>query len=136
MAPLDYAPLVARILREWPDTVAIYSFGSAGTPRARPDSDVDLAVLTTGVRLPPQRVWEVAQELASIAHRDVDLVDLSVASTVLRAQVVAEGEAIHSGDPAVSGEFEARALADYARLNEERREILADILERGRVSGG
>ncbi|CAN5730634.1 hypothetical protein BH20ACT11_BH20ACT11_16830 [soil metagenome] len=80
-------------------------------------------------------LWCAAQELASRAGRDVDVVDLARASTVMRAQVVHEGERLYCADGTACDTFEDYVYSSYARLNEERREILRDILSRGRVYG-
>lgn len=110
----------------------VYLFGSLQIGAARPDSDLDLAFLA---RRPcdPVVVWDLGQELARMVGSDVDLVDLRRASTVMAAQVVATGERVWCGDRGQCDAFEAYTLADYARLNEERRGILDDIRLRGRV---
>lgn len=81
------------------------------------------------------RRWDVAQRLATALRRDVDLVDLRTASAVLRAQVLRDGELLIDLAPSARAEFEMLVLADYARLNEERREILLDVKARGSVHG-
>jgi predicted nucleotidyltransferase len=114
--------------------VAVYRFGSWGTPEERRDSDLDLAVLATAP-LDPLPLFDTAQAVAAQVGREVDLIDLRRASTVLRAQVVAYGERIHCADPRTCETFEDTAFAAYARLNEERRGILDDIRQRGSVHG-
>jgi len=126
--------LVKQLLEELPDCRAIYSFGSWGTSAQKPDSDIDLAVLPA-TPMNHLRCWELAQSLASLVNRDVDLVDLLSASTVLRLQVVATGERLYSADDYIVELFEDTAFSSYARLNEERREILIDIRARGSVYG-
>jgi len=126
--------LVEALLRVLPDCQAIYRFGSWGTTAERPESDIDLAVLPVNP-LDPAWCWELAQSLASLAKQDVDLVDLTQASTVLRMQVVAQGERIYCSDEAEAEMFEDRVFSSYARLNEERREILSDVRRRGSIYG-
>ncbi|HRF43113.1 MAG TPA: nucleotidyltransferase domain-containing protein [Candidatus Competibacteraceae bacterium] len=133
--PISNQRIVDRILRAMPEIWAIYRFGSAGTPYERGDSDIDLALLL------PKPVdnlarWELAQNLARQLKRDVDLVDLQSASTVLRHQVFHHGQRIYCADWFSSEEFESRALSDYVRLNEARRGILQDIHARGRICAG
>lgn len=124
-----------RALRELlPECVAIYRFGTWGTADERPDSDIDLAVLPAAP-IDPVRRWELAQKLASLAGRDVDLVDLLRASTVLCMQVVAHGERLYSVDDNTVAQFEDGVFSSYARLNEERRHILADVRQRGNIYG-
>ena len=117
-----------------PDCQALYSFGSWGTGAERPDSDIDLAVLPRTPLDPVQR-WDLAQKLASLARRDVDLVDLLRASTVLRMQVVANGQRLYTADVNAVEQFEDTVFSSYARLNEERRGILDDVRQRGNIHG-
>lgn len=58
-----------------PDLIAIYQFGSQVHGTARPDSDIDLAVLAL-TRTPAERLFHLAQELAIQLGRNVDLLDL------------------------------------------------------------
>ena len=111
-----------------------YRFGSYGTKYERPDSDLDLAVYA-GTPLSAPVLWRMAQELAASIGRDVDLVDLASASTVMRAQVVHNGVRIYCADMLVCETFEDYVYSSYARLNEERRGILEDIQRRGNVYG-
>jgi predicted nucleotidyltransferase len=127
--------LIDLIRERLPDVAAVYRFGSAGTPGEHRGSDIDLAVLPARPLDPVPR-WQLAQELATLAHRDIDLVDLLSASTVMRAQVIARGERLFCADERACATFEDYAFSAYARLNEERREILKDIVERGSVYGG
>jgi uncharacterized protein len=117
-----------------PNLIALYRFGSQTKGSARPDSDVDLAVLTRHP-IPALRRFELAQELAAQLHRDVDLVDLRTASTVMRMQVLSTGECLAAPNEAARREFEMYAYSDYARLNEERREILKRVSASGLVYG-
>lgn len=85
--------------------------------------------------IPNLRRFELAQELAARLHRDVDLVDLCTASTVMRVQVLSAGTCLISQDDPTRRSFEMYAYSDYARLNEERREIVTGITRRGLVYG-
>jgi len=110
------------------DPLAIYHFGSSAgdAARVRADSDIDLAFLAVRP-CDPYRVFEAAQEIARMAGREVDLVDLARADAVIRAQVVGVGRRVFTAPRCArqADEFELLALADYARLNEERSEVLA-----------
>ncbi len=50
-------------------------------------------------------------------------------------QVVSRGKPIATGDAVERGRFEDHAFGAYARLNEERREILQQIVRDGTVHG-
>lgn len=124
--------IVTHILKAIPHVWAIYRFGSAGTPFERPDSDIDLAILVPNP-LDNLARWELAQSLAVSLNKDVDLVDLQRVSTVLRHQIVSHGQRIYCADRFTAEEFESRALSDYVRLNESRRQILRDIQKRRKI---
>lgn len=130
--PLD--ALVDSLRKEFPRLLAVYRFGSFGTGYERPASDLDLAVYA-GRPLPAVQLWRKAQDLASEVGRDVDLVDLASASAVMRAQVIHGGGRIYCADEVACETFEDYVYSSYARLNEERRGILQDVLRRGNVYG-
>ncbi|HEC12891.1 MAG TPA: nucleotidyltransferase domain-containing protein [Acidiferrobacteraceae bacterium] len=127
--------LIDRLRTALPNLLAIYRFGTWGTPNERPDSDIDLAILSV-VRIDPVLCWDIAQELAALAHREVDLINLREASTVMRSQVIAHGQRLYCSDEEKCGEFEDMVFVAYAHLNEERREILKDARKRGSIYGG
>ena len=132
---IDLASALEILRREMPDLVAVYVFGSAADDALRPDSDVDLAFLTPRPQ-PRQAVLERQEALARVLGRDVDLVDLVAAPTVLQVQVIGEGRLIDATDPDAAALFEVRVLRDYQDLKARRADIEADIVRRGRVYAG
>jgi predicted nucleotidyltransferase len=137
--PIAELAIVDRIVdgvrTQAPRTIAIYRFGSWLSAAERADSDVDIAL--RGERpLDSEAHWRLTQALAQRIGRDVDLIDLSAASTVLRAQVVSTGERIYCADQRACETFEDLVFSDYARLNEERARILEDIRSRGSILCG
>jgi predicted nucleotidyltransferase len=104
----------------------VYLFGSAAVGRARPDSDLDLAILPMHP-VSPSQLMEVRLQLEEALGCDVDLVDLARSSTVLRKEVLSGGRLLYESSPARRAEFEMYALSDYARLNEERAPVLAAL---------
>jgi uncharacterized protein len=126
--------LIQYIKQSVPGLIALYLFGSEAKRTARPDSDIDLAVLAHNP-IPSVRLFELAQELAVQLHRDVDLVDLRAVSTVMRMQVLSTGACLDAPDESARRSFEMYAYSDYARLNEERHEIVKGITTRGLVYG-
>lgn len=105
---------------------AAYLFGSVAAGRERPDSDLDLAILPTAP-ISVSQLLEARIQLSEVLSRDVDLIDLSKASTVLRKEVLAAGHLLYETAPLLRAEFEMYALSDYARLNEERAPVLAAL---------
>jgi predicted nucleotidyltransferase len=118
---------LARIVREELTRfrpVVVYLYGSVAKGTPRPESDLDVAFLPS-FACDAYDVFRAEQVLAAKLGRDVDLADLSRAGAVLKAQVLEHGERLLVCDAERAAEFEMLALSDYARLNEERREVLA-----------
>jgi predicted nucleotidyltransferase len=132
---MDDSRLIEYIREAVPELIALYRFGSQAKGTARPSSDIDLAILSREP-VPNLRRFELAQDLAIQLHREVDLVDLRSASTVMRMQVISTGECLFKVSDQLQGEFEDLVYSTYARLNEERRGILNDVQTRGSVYAG
>jgi predicted nucleotidyltransferase len=128
--------IVEAVLRRFPDAQAVYLFGSRGSEEERPESDIDIALL-----LPPRKVVEAGAlddlrfELESIHQKDVDLINLRMASTVLQKEVVAACRRIYCADKYAADEFEMLTISLYQKLNEERAGILQAAAAGGRFYG-
>ena len=85
--------------------------------------------------MPSKQCWDIAQQLAASLGRDVDLIDIHQASTVMQKEIVSTGQRIIYQDVDVVEIFENYVFSSYARLNEERRAILDDIRSRGSIYG-
>ncbi len=123
---------VINTLIEETSAYLIILFGSAASRRMRKDSDVDIAFLSNK-DLSNYEVFMIAQELSSILNKDVDLIDLSKASTVLKANILGTGRVIYCVDDKKKHEFQIRTFKDYCLLNEERKVILDKIRQRGSI---
>ena len=114
---------MAEALRPF-SPMAVYVFGSYGTQLQHPGSDMDIALLSSQP-LDPVRLFETANQLSNQLGCEVDLIDLSTASTIMAKEVIRTGERLIVNDLLATQTFEMRTLADYARLNEERKPVLA-----------
>ncbi len=131
----DRLALALDVLRgRIPGLAAVYLFGSVADGTDTPASDLDLAVLAARPLDATER-FDVQEAVAARLRRDVDLVDLRSASTVMQARVVSTGRVVLDADPGERTRFETVAYSAYAMLNEERAGILADIAARGTVYG-
>jgi predicted nucleotidyltransferase len=110
----------------------IYLFGSQATGTIHKESDYDLAYLSNKTVSNYER-FMIAQQLAAMVNRDVDLVNLNEASTVFQTQIISKGVVLYCNDENQRLAFEMVTLKKYAILNEERQCILKDIVERGQV---
>lgn len=124
--------LIKRVLIEKTSAFIIILFGSAADGRLRVDSDIDLGFLSEK-SLSEYEVFLIAQELADGLGRNVDLIDMSRASTVFKSIILGTGKMIYSADENRKHEFQIKTFKDYALLNEERKEILDRIRERGSI---
>lgn len=116
-----------------PKLLAIYAFGSRIDGTARPQSDLDLAVLVAGYA-EPLALFDLAGELADSAGCVVDLLDLRAASTVMQYQIITTGQRWWALD-AQAALFEAAVLSEKTALDAARAGLLADIQQRGTVYG-
>jgi predicted nucleotidyltransferase len=121
---------INRCLQESLAPFLIILFGSCAKGTMRSDSDIDIAFFSEK-DYDAYEVFIAAQELAALMRRDVDLVDLSRASTVMKAQIVSVGRVIHCSNEAHRMVFFMNTLKEYAVLNEHRLPVLAKIAGRG-----
>ncbi len=85
------------------------------------------------LRSTPWSLFELGLELGVQASRDVDLIDLRAVSTIMRKEIVSEGELVVAADAAACESFVADSLALYVALREEQ---LAALGESRRASAG
>lgn len=123
---------ICNVLKNEMSPTLIYLFGSQATGNTHTDSDFDIAYLANNSISHYER-FMLAQQLASTLNKDVDLIDLDKASTVFQAQVVGHGKVLYCTDENGRLMFEMLTFKKYARLNEERKEILDAIAETGQV---
>ncbi len=128
--------VIQEVLANYPQTQAIYLFGSWGTENEWPDSDVDIALL-----LPPVEAKKVGTllmsplrfSLESLLNRPVDLINLRQVSTVFQKEIVCSERRIYCMDDYAADEFEMLTLSYYQQLNEERKEILDEFWQSGKA---
>lgn len=127
--------IVGTVLSVYPNTQAIYLFGSWGTEDEWPSSDVDIALL-----LPPEdarRIGSLAMSdlrfaLQELLKKDVDLINLRLVSTVFQKEIILAERRIFCPDRYAADEFEMLVLSFYQKLNQERAGIMAEGLRSGR----
>ncbi len=128
----DKVNKIIQFLTENIKPYLIYLFGSSVNGIFREDSDIDIAFISD-INTTDYEIFMLAQKLANILKRDVDLINLKKASTVFRIQVIAKGEKIYCIDNKRRAYFEMYAFKDYATLNEEREIVLKNIKKRGKI---
>ena len=109
------------------NTKAIYLFGSFAKGVATKSSDVDIAYLSDSLIDNVAR-WNLAQDIAIALKKDVDLIDLKQAHTILRYQIISNGTRIFgSGDEIEM--FESMVYTQYIQFQEQRADILQAKLD-------
>jgi predicted nucleotidyltransferase len=131
----EHDKIIRTVLEHYPNTQAVYLFGSYAAGQEWPESDVDIGLL-----LPPEEAKKVDSlqmsdlrfDLETLLGKEVDLINLRQAPTVLRKKVIVADCRIYVGNEFAAEEFEMLTLSYYQKLNEERAEILAEALAGGR----
>ena len=114
----------------FPASQAVYIFGSCVDETDTGESDVDIALLlphaeakTAGSLALSDARFELEKRLG----RSVDLVNLRNVSTVFQKEIIASGRRVYYSDEDEADTFEMLVLSKYAKLNEERADILASF---------
>lgn len=124
-------PVVRAIRERFPQTLAVYAFGSQVSGTADAASDLDLAILVGGYA-EPLALWDLSSRLADIVTCPVDLLDLRASSTVMQYQVIATGQRLWAAD-VQAGLFECYVLSEKTALDAARAPLLADIRSTGEI---
>jgi predicted nucleotidyltransferase len=106
-----------------------YLLGSAGTPRFRPESDIDLAVYWKGsIELSEQ--CKIANELNLHFNREIDLVNLNIADLIFSRQVLETGRLLMCRSAGSHLAWKADQLSRYPDFKQSREVIEKNILNR------
>ncbi|WP_417528369.1 type VII toxin-antitoxin system MntA family adenylyltransferase antitoxin [Marinomonas shanghaiensis] len=124
---LDRNKLIQAIQHLMPKARLIYLFGSQADGSATASSDIDIAVLLDK-KIDSVARFDLQETLAIELNKDVDLVDLLTASTVLQNQIIMNGELL-VGSEDEQTKFEMQIMSMYQHLNEERAGLLQDYLQ-------
>jgi uncharacterized protein len=112
----------------------VYLYGSRATGRTHAESDYDFALIGPKP-LERSDLGCIRNSLVDLLPGDagVDCVDMRRIPLTLAMQVLDSGIVLLPGDDYERAKLETRLMSMYASLNEERRGILDDIVERGTV---
>lgn len=130
----DVKKKLVNTIREAVNPSFIILFGSFAKGKEREESDIDLAYFSNE-KLSSYERFILAGELALIAGREVDLVDIKQIDTVFTMQVFEQGIPIFIEDENEWVRQKMRAYSMYVTLNEQRGPIIEAIKERGSVFG-
>src|SRR5215216_5629559 len=99
--------LVGQVLATTPGVTLALVFGSVARGKARPDSDLDVAVLGSAVD-----PLDLVAAISTKVRRDVHVVRLDEASIPMLEAIIADGVVVHEARPGAAASWRARTLAD------------------------
>jgi hypothetical protein len=114
MRKLDDADFhrLTEVLRDSPDLIAGYCFGSQTDATRSHPRDLDIAVIGCA-RLTLGRLLELRATIAeTVASDSIDLIDLRQAGPVLKRQAIKSGYALFVRDQSTVNRFELQALRE------------------------
>ncbi len=121
-----------EFIRKKLDPLFIVVFGSAAKGSLKADSDIDVGFYSDATFC-NNVLFEISGELAAMLGKDIDLIDIKKASTVFRFQILSTGKIVYSKNEEITKTFKIMVFKDYCKLNEERKEIIGKVMERGAV---
>ena len=111
--PEELTEAVRSQIFSYPAILAVYLFGSHSTGKAKPESDLDLAILLQPDQEDDFPVLELAVSLEKALGRTVDLVILNRAGELLKYQVRRHGRLLYDRDPRLRKQFEVRGRKSF-----------------------
>jgi len=107
-------------------------FGSSARGTSSSQSDLDIGVLGLAAGDIPR----VAVQLARVAGREVDLIDLASAPPLLRLEIARDGLLLFARPTYLWSEFRGQALIDWWDALADRRAITRELADRLREGVG
>lgn len=104
------AERIAVVVATYPEVAAAWVFGSVARGEARPDSDLDVALLPSKAGMTLDRQLGLAARLEALTGRRVDLVELSLRELVLCHEVLTLGCLVYEADRERRIDFVSDAL--------------------------
>lgn len=107
--------VITNYFAKKPEVTAVYLYGSQARGDARPDSDIDLAVLVAEKsRISPH--IEYSSDLAELTNKEVEIQDLKICNVDFTHRVLAEGVLIFSNNEPERIIFEEKIMHLYFDL--------------------
>jgi len=115
--------LLIRILSEFPFIEVAILYGSFAKGLEKPTSDIDLGI--AGSRpLSPEEMVQVQTRLSNAIGREIDLIDLQVATGTVFKEALSEGVCLIKKDPHLLAGLLKKMLLEQADFEPLRQQIL------------
>ncbi len=114
-----------------PHIVSVILFGSYARNDFNQRSDVDIAILCERTHVPlSMTLIEWREDLSSLLQKEVDLVCLNTASSILGMQVYQDGRILIVRNTREYANYQMLLFTEYAELKEIRAPMEQNILKR------
>lgn len=142
--PLKYLPELVQKIKNDPDVISLYLFGSHARGKTWNKSDIDLAVLLKEGFSPrkqfAKRLKLMALAASTLKTADVDLVIMNQSPTFLNYNIFREGQLLYESKAGKTQRvsFQARtydAHFDYQPVAKIFRDAMIKRIEEGRYGG-
>ena len=112
----DRIPALVEMLGNEPGLVAVYLYGSYGTPDQTPLSDIDLGLLFTDdqVPTPKEHVALITRIIGVLREDDVSVTVLNKAPLAFQHRVLAHGRRLLVRDEIAHADFVERTVTRYS----------------------
>ncbi len=122
---LEIKKTVVAIFKEYNEVLAVFLIGSTASGNSRPDSDIDLAVLTDdGKSFNPVTRVNIANLLSYQLSKPVDLGQISSENLVFAREALLKGYPIFVRDEERMNMIRANLLGMYIQYNLDRKEVV------------
>lgn len=110
------------------DILALYLYGSYGTPDQTPLSDVDLAVLPIRGRLPGNRILEIMSDMMDIGkNEDINTLDLAAVPITLQMRILESGRLLYSRNEILLADFKEYVIIRHSDFAPDMKAINEDF---------
>jgi uncharacterized protein len=130
--------LIRATIADGPPLRLAIVFGSFAKGTARPESDIDIGILPVNADISLSDELDLQARLTRALGREVDLVRLDTADTVLRWEAAKVGVVVYANPPYERPRFLGRAASEHADFAEAVKPAMELYLKRirERAAGG
>lgn len=121
------------VFQRYPSIQAVYVFGSMGSGKMHPESDLDLAIVSRSQALKKKKL-QLLTELSGLGFCDVDLVFLDTEDIVLKYEAVRQNRLIYAISDFDRGSMYSKVIRqylDFVPYLETQRKAYKRRIERG-----
>lgn len=101
--------IIIDYFKDKPEVAVVYLYGSQARGDARPDSDIDLAVLV----MDKKNLYHYDSDLSKLTGKDFEIQDLQACRVDFAHRVICEGEILLSNNEKSRILFEEKTIRNY-----------------------